>query len=395
VDALTKLLDLSREEKIERGLLFTPAEIAQQPATWESTFSIFQKHRMRLAAFLGDAGFSGPMGPEPTVFLIGAGSSDYVGRSLVHLLRRLWKCEVIAIPSTSLLTHGEQWLIPGQRYVWISFSRSGDSPEGVSVIEKALGSHPDIHHIVVSCNSEGRMIRCAAGKPQAFAIALDDAVNDRALAMTSSFSNMVVFGQCMAHVHHLAHYEPILHRLVEAGKSLLPQAADAAAALAAEPYERVCFVGSGALEGVAVESALKVLELTAGRILTTWESVMGLRHGPMAALDKTTLLVAFLSSDEKVARYERDLLQELVRKRLVKTQIAVGGHSQLPLDDFADHNLSPDIGRAVPDDCRPPADVLFGQLLGLFFSLRCKLMPDRPSPDGVISRVVQNVKIYA
>jgi len=395
VDALAKLLDLSREEKIERGLLFTPAEIAQQPATWESTFSIFQKHRMRLAAFLGDAGFSGPMGPEPTVFFIGAGSSDYVGRSLVHLLRRLWKCEVIAIPGTSLLTHGEQWLIPGQRYVWISFSRSGDSPEGVSVIEKALGSHPDIHHIVMSCNSEGRMIRCAAGKPQAFAVALDDAVNDRALAMTRSFSNMVVFGQCMAHVRHLAHYEPILHRLVEAGKSLLPQAADAAAALAAEPYERVCFVGSGALEGVAVESALKVLELTAGRILTTWESVMGLRHGPMAALDKTTLLVAFLSSDEKVARYERDLLQELVRKRLVKTQIAVGGHSQLPLDDFADHNLSPDIGTAVPDDCRPPADVLFGQLLGLFFSLRCTLMPDRPSPDGVLSRVVQNVKIYA
>jgi len=395
VDALAKLLDLSREEKIKRGLLHTPAEIAQQPATWESTFSIFQKHRMRLAAFLGDAGFVDLVGPKPTVFLVGAGTSDYVGRSLVHLLRRQWKCEVIAIPSTSLLIHEEEWLIPGQRYVWISFSRSGDSPEGVSVIEKALVSHPDIHHIVVSCNAEGRMIRCTAGKRQAFAVALGDAVNDRALAMTSSFSNMVVFGQCMAHVQDLAQYEPILHRLIEAGKSFLPKAADAAAALAAEPYERICFVGSGALEGVAVESALKVLELTAGRILTMWESAMGLRHGPMAALDKTTLLVAFLSSREHVARYERDLLQELMRKRLVKTQVVVGGHSELPLNGFADRYLSPDIRTAVPDDYRPAVDVLFGQLLGLFFSLRCNLMPDRPSPDGVISRVVQNVKIYA
>ena len=395
MDALAKLLDLSREEKIERGLLHTPAEIAQQPATWESTFSIFQKHRARLALFLADAGFGNLVGPKPTVFLIGAGSSDYVGRSLVHLLRRLWKCEVIAIPSTSLLIHEEEWLIPGQRYIWISFSRSGDSPEGVSVIEKALLSHPDIHHIVVSCNAEGRMIHCTAGKRQAFAVALGDAVNDRALAMTSSFSNMVVFGQCMAHVHDLAQYEPILQRLVEAGKSFLPKAAEAAAALAAEPYERVCFVGSGALEGVAVESALKVLELTAGRILTMWESAMGLRHGPMAALDKTTLLVAFLSSREHVGRYERDLLKELMRKRLVKTQVVVGGHSELPLNGFADRYLSPDIRTAVPDDYRPAADVLFGQLLGLFFSLRCNLMPDRPSPDGVISRVVQNVKIYA
>ena len=395
MDALAKLLDLSREEKIERGLLYTPAEIAQQPATWESTFSIFQEHRTRLAEFLGDAGFGDPVCPKPAVFLVGAGTSDYVGRSLVHLLRRLWKCEVIAIPSTSLLTHGEEWLIPGQRYVWISFSRSGDSPEGVSVLEKALVSHPDIHHIVVSCNAEGRMIRCAAGKRQAFAVTLDDAVNDRALAMTSSFSNMVVFGQCMAHVHNFTQYEAILSQLVEAGKTFLPHAADAAAALVAEPYERVCFIGSGALEGVAVESGLKVLELTAGGILTMSESAMGLRHGPMAALDKTTLLVAYLSSDEKVARYERDLLQELKRKRLVKTQIAVGGHSRPPLDGFAERHLSPDIRTAVPDDCRPPVDVLFGQLLGLFFSLRCNLMPDRPSPDGVISRVVQNVRIYA
>jgi tagatose-6-phosphate ketose/aldose isomerase len=395
VDALAKLLDLSREEKIERGLLYTPAEIAQQPATWESTFSIFQKHRTRLAEFLGDAGLGDPVCPKPTVLVIGAGTSDYVGRSLVHLLRRLWKCEVIAIPSTSLLTHGEEWLIPDQKYVWISFSRSGDSPEGVSVIEKALVNHPDIYHIVVSCNAEGRMIRCAAGKRQAFAVALDDAVNDRALAMTSSFSNMVVFGQCLAHVHNFTQYEAILSRLVEAGKTFLPHAADAAAALVAEPYERVCFIGSGALEGVAVESKLKVLELTAGRIVTMSGSAMGLRHGPMAALDKTTLLVAFLSSDEKVARYERDLLQELMRKRLVKTQIAVGGHSELSLEGFAERYLSPDTRIAVPDDCRPPVDVLFGQLLGLFFSLRCNLMPDRPSSDGVISRVVQNVRTYA
>jgi tagatose-6-phosphate ketose/aldose isomerase len=239
------------------------------------------------------------------------------------------------------------------------------------------------------------MIRGVAGKRQAFTIVLDDAVNDRGLAMTSSFSNMVVFGQCMAHVHNPAHYEAILRRLVEAGKTFLPLAADAAAALAAEPYGRVCFLGSGALEGAAVESGLKVLEMTAGRTLTMSESALGLRHGPMAALDKTTLLVAFLSSDETVACYERDLLHEVAKKQVVKTRIAVGGHSEMPLDGLADRYLSPDIHTAVPDDCRPPVDVMFGQLLGLFFSLRWNLTPDHPSPAGVISRVVENVKIYA
>lgn len=395
MDALSKLLDLSQEEKIERGLLYTPAEIAQQPATWKSTLRIFQEHRAGIAEFLADAGIDGPAASKPTVFLVGAGTSDYVGRSLVPVLRRLWQCEVIAVPSTSLLTNVEQWLIHDRRYLWISFSRSGDSPEGVSVLEKALASHPEIRHIVVSCNAEGRMTGSAAGKKQALAITLDDAANDRSLAMTSSFSNMVIFGQCLAHIHELERYEAILHQLVEAGSSFLPFAADAAAALAAESYSRVCFIGSGALEGAAVESALKVLELTAGKILCMSESAMGLRHGPMAALDKTTLLVALLSSNENVARYERDLLQETMKKGLVKTQIAVGGQSGYSLDGFAERYLAPSVKTAVPDDCRPPVDVMFGQLLGLFFSLRCNLTPDRPSPGGVINRVVQNVKIYS
>jgi len=395
VNALGSLLELSEEEKLERGLLYTPAEIAQQPATWESTFSLFQNCRAELAEFLAKAGFGDRSKPKPTVFLIGAGTSDYIGRSLVQVLRRLWQCEVFAIPSTSLVTHGEEWLIPGQRYVWVSFSRSGDSPEGVSVLERALERHPEIHHIIVSCNAEGRMVRGAAGKKQAFTVVLDDAVNDRGVAMTSSFSNMVVFGQCMAHVKDAGQYEPILERLIEAGRTFLPRAADAAETLAAEPYAKVCFLGSGALEGVAVESALKVLELTAGRTQTMSESAMGLRHGPMAALDKTTLLIAFLASDDRVSCYEKDLLQELRAKRLVKTQIVVGGHSELPLNGLADRYLSPEIRKPVPDDCRPPVDVMFGQLLGLFFSLRWNLTPDRPSPNGAISRVVQNVTIYA
>jgi tagatose-6-phosphate ketose/aldose isomerase len=265
----------------------------------------------------------------------------------------------------------------------------------VSVIEKALENHPEIHHIIVSCNAEGNMIRRAAAKRQAFSVALDNAVNDRGLAMTSSFSNMVVFGQCLAHVHDFGPYEAIFSRLVEAGKTFLPDAADAASALSAESYERVCFLGSGALEGVAVESALKVMELTAGRVMAMSESALGLRHGPMAALDKTTLLVSFLSGDDSVARYEKDLLQELATKRVVKTRLAVGGSSAGALDGLVEQYISPDARTSVPDDYRPPVDVLFGQLLGLFFSLGCNLMPDRPSPNGVISRVVENVTIYA
>jgi D-galactosamine 6-phosphate deaminase/isomerase len=97
---------------------------------------------------------------------------------------------------------------------------------------------------VISCNVKGQMIRESADEPRVLSIC-DDAVNDRGLAMTSSFSNMVIFGQCLTHANDLARYEEILLQLVQAGRNFLPRAADCAAALVKEAYTKACFVGSG------------------------------------------------------------------------------------------------------------------------------------------------------
>ena len=401
MSTLAELLSLGESEKAVRGLEHTPKEIAQQPESWLSTFEIFRRRREQIAEFLGRAGIGASAGPPPTVFLIGAGTSDYIGQSLTYLLRRHWSCEVIAVPSTDLLTHMDEWMIPEEKYLWVSFSRSGDSPEGVAVLEGARKKHPEIPHLVVSCNAKGRMIRENADDPQVLGICLDDAVNDRGLAMTSSFSNMVIFGQCLAHVNDAARYEEILGQLVRAGRDFLPQAAKCAATLAKGEYTKACFVGSGPLRAVAKESALKLLELTAGKTLTMSESVLGLRHGPMAALDASTLFVCFLSSDPRVRAYERDLLDEIGKKRLVGCRVVVGGNDTSGHNSVAEHHaehhldLASNAADAIADDYRPVVDVMFGQLLGLFGSLRWNLRPDFPSPNGAISRVVQNVNIHS
>jgi len=395
VDALSELLNLPDGEKKTRGLVHTPAEIAQQPDTWRSTFDLFKRRRAEVMDFLASAGLGVDPRLRPTVFLVGAGTSDYVGQSLAYLFRKMWLCEVAAVPSTDLLTHMDEMCTPERKYLCISFSRSGDSPEGVAVLERACKTRPDIHHLVVSCNANGRMLRISSGKPQVLGICLDDAVNDRGLAMTSSFSNMVVFGQCLAHTDDLKRYEQVLIQLIHAGKSFLPIAADCAVTLAKEPYAKACFVGSGPLRAVAKESALKLLELTAGKVLTMSESALGLRHGPMAALSDDTLFVCFFSGNGRVQSYERDLLQEIGNKRLVRTRVVVAGSGVPAINSFAEQLLSPGGSLAVADDYRTVVDVIFGQVLGLFFSLRWKLRPDCPSPSGAISRVVQNVGIHS
>lgn len=395
MNALSSLLALSEQEKTQRGLSHTPSEIAQQPETWQSTFRHFQVRRTEVQEFLSAAGvLSADFATRPSVFLIGAGTSDYVGQSLAYLLRRKWQCEVAAIPSTDLLTHSDELTLPNRRHLWISFSRSGDSPEGVAVLQEALEKHPDIRHLIVSCNANGRMLREASGRPHVMGISLDDAVNDRGLAMTSSFTNMVIFGQCLAHANDPASYERILDQLVCAGQSFLPIAADQAAELARLPFGKACMVGSGALRAVARESALKLLELTAGKTLTMSESALGLRHGPMAAMDQDSLFVAFLAGHKRVQKYELDLLDEIGGKGLARRRVVVAGSSSERARAVSEICLTPAEPLNVDDDYRVPVDVMFGQLLGLFFSLRWNLHPDSPSPNGAISRVVQNVHIH-
>jgi len=289
----------------------------------------------------------------------------------------------------------DDYLVEGKSYVWISFSRSGDSSEGVSVLEAALEQRPEVQHIIVSCNREGRMARLVSERSNICQVMLDDEVNDRGLAMTSSFSNMVVAGQCLAHVQDLAAYGATLKALIAGAQEFLPAAAEFAEKAVTDGFTKICFLGTGALHGVAVESALKVLELTAGNIVTLSETFLGVRHGPLSAIDGETLVVGFVSGDRRRRSYELDLLEEVRDKKLAKGIVMIA--PKISPDEAARLGkigvLLP-LGLAEFDCYRPPVDVLIGQLLGLFASIKLGLKPDAPSPGGAISRVVSKVRIY-
>jgi tagatose-6-phosphate ketose/aldose isomerase len=395
IEGLQALVGPSENERRARGTLYTPSEILRQPATWQTTYKICGERRPDLVRFLSTAGIGGAHSSRPTVFLVGAGTSDYVGQALTYLLRRLWGCEVWAVPSTDLLTNVEDLVFPDRPYLWVSFSRSGDSSEGWAVLEAAIARYPKVRHLLITCNSKGRMAAVFEKAPErAFVLALDDTANDRGLAMTSSYTNMVVAGHCLAHAFSPDEYKDTFSVLHAAGESFLGHAQEVAAAIAQEDVSRACFVGSGVLRAVAQESALKLLELTAGKIQTLSESTLGLRHGPMSALDGNTLFVGFLSRDLRRRKYEADLIEEVHRKQLGKIRVVVTPDTADRLEPLTDHVLGLN-APGLDDQYRAPVDVILAQLLGLFCSLRLGLMPDCPSPNGAITRVVSHVNIYS
>jgi tagatose-6-phosphate ketose/aldose isomerase len=395
-DPLRLLLDLPEQEKIERGLQHTPREISQQPATWAKTYEICREAQPELSLFLRRAGVHDGAAAARSVYCVGAGTSDYIGRALAPLLRQEWHCDVSAIPSTTLLTDFQEFHRASKEYTWISFSRSGDSPEGVALLERALARHSSIRHIVITCNSRGQMAQlCQRHPDRAIAVVLDDAVNDRGLAMTSSFTNMLLAGQCLARLDSLAAFGETVEQMAETGAQFLPAAAEVAAAVTLLGCVRAGFVGAGALRAVADESALKVVELSGGKVTTFAETPLGLRHGPMSSVDGQSLFVAFLSSEDSRRGYELDLLREIDRKRLGRVRVAVTVQGIDDVSPLTDYCLSLDCPRSFPDPHRPVLDVMLGQLIGLFASMRSGLKPDQPSPSGTITRVVQPIRLYS
>jgi len=389
VNPLSELLALAEEEKKRRGLLYTPHEIAQQPGTWGTTCMICLDRSADISRYLSDNSSETP----PKVILVGAGTSDYVGAAVQNLFAKEWRCESAAIPSTDLLTNLDDVIRTDRRYLWISFSRSGESPEAVAVLGAAIARFPLVRHIVITCNEHSRLVREFGGRLDVLPIVLSERVNDRGLAMTSSFSNMVVAGHCLAHVRSPKVYTDTLHHIAAAAERFISPCADLAARLAKQRPTKVCFLGTGPLKAVARESALKVLELTAGRVHTFCDSYLGLRHGPLSAVDDGTLVVGFISGDERRRCYELDLLEELKQKRLPGLMVAVCPFLTDRICTVSDEAISLEVGQ-VSDDYRPIIDVIFAQLLGLFASVELGVRPDTPSANGAITRVVPPITIY-
>jgi len=391
---LAQLLSLSPADKERLGVVYTPREVFQQPTTWRETYQRMVRLAPAIKEFLVRAGLEDSSPTPLNVTLIGAGTSDYIGKSVCSLLQREWRCVVNAVPSTDLLTNMEDHLIPGRPYLWISFSRSGDSSEGVAVLEAALNRYPEIKHLIVTCNQQGQMAQTFSDNENVFSIVLNDEVNDRGLAMTSSFSNMVIVAQSLAHLRNLDVYGDVLEALVNAASVTLPAAAEVCERIVQEGFSRACFLGSGALKGAAIESALKVLEFTSGKVVSFGESFLGLRHGPLSAINTDTLVVGFLSSDSRRRAFELDLFKEIAEKQLTSKCVSVFPGKDVEALKIAQSRISLGLRSDISDLYRPPVDVLVGQLLGLFSSLREGLKPDAPSPQGAINRVVSHVTIH-
>jgi tagatose-6-phosphate ketose/aldose isomerase len=385
-----RLLASSVEEQERIGLRHTLREIAQQPATWLETANLVAAsvEPVARAVALLDGSTRG------TIALTGSGSSLYAGECLAPGLQAALGLSVHAVSAGELLIHPTSFLPASGPCLLVSFGRSGNSPESCGAIDAVREAAPECSHLLITCNPQGGLATRYAQERRVTCIVLDEKTNDRSLVMTSSFTNMVLAARLLARRGDATGYRAEGARVARAGARVLLEHSDALAAAGRASHGSAVYLGTGGRYGSARESALKMLEMTGGRVKTFAETYLGLRHGPMCAIDEDTLVVGFLSSDPVARAYEADLLHELQRKRLGGRRVLVG--RDVPADLVSGRDVAvevPELG-ALGDAGTPVVDVLVGQLLALFRCLALGLRPDLPSDDGVINRVVEEFALH-
>lgn len=386
MDAMLRLVKAPEDEKKSKGTVYTPAEIYQQPETWRQTLEMLSAREDEIRRYLGDE-------TDRKVLLTGAGTSAFIGLCLESLFNKVSDYETRAVGTTEIITDPDAYFLEDQKYFLVHFARSGNSPESIGTFVLGEESKADIRHIVITCNKDGKLAemgRRTGGR--SLVILLPEQTNDQSLAMTSSFSSMVIAGQYLASIKDAGGYDAICRNVAEAGSKILESAMDDLEALCNESFDRAVFLGSNTLFGCAKECHLKLQEETDGKVVGKFDTFLGLRHGPEAVIHDNTVVVYLLSEDPLIRRYELDLMNGVQRKGIGMKKVAVCRHADEEVRGAAD--IIVEHGCDVPDDYQSPAYVIVGQAMGVFRSLAYGLKPDSPSEAGVISRVVQGVQIY-
>jgi tagatose-6-phosphate ketose/aldose isomerase len=367
------------------GYFHTLREICQQPWTWLHTCERMIASRENLIQIIEGM---------RSVTLTGSGSSQYAAECVHFALQNDLGVRIESVSGGDLLIYGGKVLPPDRPGLLISLARSGDSPESRGAIEFLLNTEPKLRHIVVTCNEQGSLAKEWRDNAKVHVITLPGETNDQSLVMTSSFTNLLLAARFMSMLEKPDEYVRLCKGMSEIAKELIATKFDVLAETAKTNFERVVFLGTGARFGASREAALKMLEMTAGRVTTLCETYLGFRHGPMSYVQGKTLIVCFLSSDSVLRAYELDLLQELDRKNLGLLKLIVG--ERIPQGALGKEDVAVDCpGLAeLGDEEAATIDVVVAQLLGFFRCLEEGLRPDSPSEDGIIQRVVGKFPLH-
>jgi len=385
------LLGKSNVELKNLGASITSREIRQQPNLWEETYSIYQENKKEINAYLSSIS---EKHERVQIIFSGAGTSAYVGDTTKPFVKEQldsYKWDVQSVATTSIVSNPYQYLDKNTPTLLVSFARSGNSPESVAAVNLAKEIVEDLCQLTITCSSDGKLAKASEGDRKNLLVLMPEKSNDQGFAMTGSYTCMTLTTLLIFSDFSIETEKRYINQIVHLGEEVLNRS-EVIVEFLNDGFKRIIYLGSGVFEGVAREAQLKVLELTAGKIVTAFDSSLGFRHGPKSFIDENALVFLFVSNNSYTRNYDIDMLNELKADDITQRTVAVqiDRNNKFDGDSFDFNNL----GAVLPDAFLALPYVIFAQIVSLSTSIKLGNKPDYPSPTGTVNRVVKGVTIH-
>ena len=388
------MFNISEEVLEKQQATNTAKEIKQQPQVWQELSAGLRDRKEALNQFINSIY---EKHDQIRVVFTGAGTSAFIGDILAPELSKQADSKVRfeAIPTTDIVSNPTSYLTKEIPTILVSFARSGNSPESLASVSLGEQLVDHFYQVVVTCNEEGGLAKNIEEDDKAITILTPEAAHDQGLAMTSSFTCMMVAAYTLFTNDDFAG-NPMNH-IIKNAEAFSNRVGDDVDAILQKDFNRIAYLGSGSLAQLSHEASLKMLELTAGEVVSMYESSLGFRHGPKSILNDSSVVVLFLSQDEYTRKYDMDMLRELSGEATDIQVVAVTDQQDAEVEKLADKTI-------VVNEADTPFTndfhlafqyIMFAQVLAVKKSLDLGITPDNPSPSGAINRVVQGVTIHS
>lgn len=389
---ISKLLGLEISKLEDCSGLNTAKEIIQQPDTWRESVKNLIKNKIEIKSFI-DSFLSKK---EFRIILTGAGTSAFAGEVCEPYLTSLLNKRVEAIATTDLVASPKSYFIKDMPTLLVSFARSGNSPESVHAVNLANQLVDDLYQIVITCNENGKLAKNTVNDEKSLLLLMPPQTNDLGFAMTSSFTTMVLNAMAVFNINNIENFSSDVDKLSNSVNDFIENNIEKVTSLSNEDFERIVYLGSSTSKGIARESALKVLELTAGKVNASYDTPLGFRHGPKSVVDDETVSVIYISNDEYTRKYDLDLAKEMLAHKKNDKVVIVGDNIEEDILNKADYvfnveNINYNVENKV---LLPLQQIIFGQMLSFLKSVNLGITPDNPCPTGEVNRVVQGVILH-
>lgn len=247
-----------------------------------------------------------PLGEAEVLVFVGCGTSYNLAMSLAALGNAAGR-RSIAVPGGEWAARPQHYLANPSKAHVVALSRSGETTETVAAANASRAAGMFVTGITVEPQSS-----LAANSDRLVTAETDPR---EGIVMTTSASLMLLLGARLLGHHISAETIALADALLHDVDAKVPSRLG--------NRSHFVYLGGGAQYGVAVEGALKLMEMS--QVFTQSFHPLEYRHGPISLVDERTVAVLLYSADQRAA--EAKLAGELIDKGALV--VGIGGEGNI------------------------------------------------------------------